>query len=143
MTDSYDTSLATAKDRVRFYIGDTTSSAFILSDAEISAVLVLYTDEIDAACECMESILSRYAHIPSKSNLSLSVGSERYKQVETSLAKLRSLKARRATSKGCVIVAGGTTIDERDGYREDSTLIQPSFTIDQNDHPGAVPPDEE
>lgn len=141
MAATYSTSLTTSKDKVRFYIGDTdvTTGVFMLSDEEIAAVLALYSDVVDASCECLESLLSRFAFTPSTSTLGLSIGSERYQQVKDRLKSLRSMKSQRALSAGCGITVGGRLLSERDELAADSDVVQPSFTINQHDHPESHP----
>jgi hypothetical protein len=51
MAATYSTALSTAKDRIRFRIGDIdVATAALLSDEEIAAVLSLKSSDEDAAC---------------------------------------------------------------------------------------------
>lgn len=49
MSYSYDTSLSSAKDRVRFYTTDTVEASAVFADEEITGLLTIYPDELMAA----------------------------------------------------------------------------------------------
>ena len=80
MAATYNPSLASDKDWVRFFIGDRgvddVESTFVLSDEEINAVLGEEKNKYLAAARCGDVILSQGRGVVSKSvgNLSLSYG---------------------------------------------------------------------
>ncbi len=104
MTTSYDPSLSTDKDWVRFYIGDTDldPDAVDLQDEEILAVIA---DERNskylAAARCGEIIIARTQGVVSKNvdNLGLSFGDSPTSSFRSHLQKLREDGANRLTAK--------------------------------------------
>lgn len=64
---TYDTSLSTAKDRLRFQLGDTDTTAELLPDATYAAVLLAQDDDETAtALVLLDGLIARYAQMPSK-----------------------------------------------------------------------------
>lgn len=62
MAFTYDTSLATAKDRVRFAIGDTYTPHHLFEDAEITAILTNNSDDEGvAAYKLADHLAARFA----------------------------------------------------------------------------------
>lgn len=55
MSFSYDTTLGTARDRVRFYTTDTVQSGAIFSNEEIDGLLSVWTDELVAAAYALRN----------------------------------------------------------------------------------------
>ena len=137
MAATYSTSLTTDKDKVRFYVGDTdtTAGVVLLSDEEIGAVLTMADDVDDAVVLCLENLLSRYALTPSTSTLGTSIGAERYEQLKDRQAQWMSRKTRRAIGRGCAITVGGRLLSERDALAMDPDVVQPAFTVNQHDIP--------
>ena len=92
MAFSYDPSLPTLKDKVRFYLGDTNQDNYFLEDEEIDAILSSVGDNLQKALylSC-KAILSKVAKEYSKSlgdaRLQLGELFEHYKHVLSELAK--------------------------------------------------------
>ena len=61
MAATYSPSLPTAKDWVRFLIGDTDTTASLLDDQEILAVIAEEENKYLAAASCLESLLVRWS----------------------------------------------------------------------------------
>jgi hypothetical protein len=65
MTATYDPTLATVKDRLRFRLGDSDPGEFLLSDEEIAAVLSLKADDEDSALLYLaKGLIRRYSREP-------------------------------------------------------------------------------
>lgn len=65
MAATYSSSLSAAKDVIRFRLGDTDTTAALLSDEEIAAVVILKGDSEDAACLYLaKGLLARYGREP-------------------------------------------------------------------------------
>ncbi len=99
MTTSYDPSLPTDKDWVRFFIGDTNLDAeFVdLQDEEILAVLGDERNKYLAAARCGEVIIGKKQGVVSKNvdNLSLTFGDSPESAYRAHLERLREDGANR------------------------------------------------
>lgn len=128
---------ATAKDAIRFLIGDTDTNDQLLSDEEIAwvnsessgsstAITALY----DAAYRCCVTIASKLAREADKQIGDLQVSlSQRANNYRTQAQELKSLSMR----EGGVPVpyAGGITISDKDIDQENSDIFQPWFSSGQ------------
>ena len=135
MTATY-TAGATDKDTVRFLIGDrnVTAGVVMFSDEEINVVLAIQPNVTLAAIECLDAALAEYAHLPSTSNGSLSVGAERVAQMIATKAALTSRINGRAG-----ISVGGRTMEREQTQAANADLRQPAFTVDMNDNKRVAP----
>jgi len=61
MSFSYDTSLSTAKDRLRFYTTDTVEASAVFSDEELNGIVAQYPDELFAAAMCLRNRAAYFA----------------------------------------------------------------------------------
>lgn len=66
MTATYSSTLATAKDRLRFCLGDTDTTDGLLSDEEIAAALTIKGTEDAALLYLAKGLYRRYARQPIK-----------------------------------------------------------------------------
>lgn len=55
MSFSYDTTLSTARDRIRFHTTDTVQTSAVFSNEEIDGLLSVYTDELMAAAYALRN----------------------------------------------------------------------------------------
>lgn len=139
MTWTYDTSLSTAKDRVRLLVGDTDTTDQQFSDEEITAVLALGGTERSAAAELCTMLSMKYAR---KANVSSGPLSVQWGSVSaTYAARAADL---RASTGGQVpsIVVGGSTYTQRDRLRDNTDRIQPAIRSGQFVNPNATGPSE-
>ena len=132
MTWSYDsTGFAANRDKVRFYIGDTSSSAQILTNEEINFALDEEGGVVPAAALCCESIAAEFGRLADKSVGSLSISlSQKYDQY--------SKKAEQLRRKGWALAlpyVGGVSIDRMDTVESDTDLVEPAFKIGMLDNP--------
>ena len=127
MTASYDTSLATDKDKVRLYLGDTDTENPKTTDEEIIALLAIYPNPIKTTIILAQSLLAKYAAMATQSvgEVSVSYGELRdnYKNL------VAELKERFASEYG-KLIAGGLSQSEKDSLIDDSDRVQPAFTRD-------------
>lgn len=98
MTWTYNQTLATTKDQVRLYIGDTDSNDPQLSDEEIAFVIsVVGSNAQQVAIRSIDLLIAKYARLVSESMDGISLShSERlnnYKTLKTSLEKDTTLSA--------------------------------------------------
>jgi hypothetical protein len=141
MTTSYTSPGTSTKDLVRFYVGDCgKDSVWELTDEEITSALTIWTDALDCAAECCDSLAARYAAKVSTSlgNFTISDGAARFKHYTDLAMALRYRKASRLASTATPIV-GGRTISGRATLTDDTDAIQPAFTTEQHDYPGTSP----
>jgi hypothetical protein len=134
MAITYDPTLATAKDRVRFYIGDTDTTADVseaLDDGEITFALTNQGDERQAAILCGESLLARWARFV---DVKAADYEERFSQRVVGLtAALERLRARGTAY--ALPVAGGWEVAKVEAQQDDTARIPPSFERGMLDNP--------
>lgn len=143
MAWSYDTSLTTTRDRVRFLIGDTDTNDQQLSNEEISFVLSDNSDKVYAAAvECVRALRAKFARLVDRSvgdlKNSYSQRQKAYEDLETALQK-------KATGNIASIMAGAVYESTSEADRTDSTILQPFFKRDQfrNPRSSTLAPDSE
>ena len=66
MTATYVNTLLTARDRLRFQLGDTDTADALLADEEIAAAVTIKTTEDAALVYLAKGLLRRYARLPVK-----------------------------------------------------------------------------
>lgn len=132
---------------VREMIGDVDSTAVLLVDEIIDAVLVKQPIPTYAAAVCCALIMGRLARKVSKSigatRLELQQQFEHYKQLRADLmGGAGTLPGNDGAGTPPVeMFAGGTSYDEADALAEDEDRIQPAVSVGQHDFPGTgVPP---
>jgi len=126
--------------KVRLLIGDTNSSDRLLLDSEIQFFLDQSSGELYAAAiAACYAIAGKFARSADFTNLSLSVSASQRAEAYRQLAKdLAAQLASGATgSGGASMFVGGASISGKESLSEDSDAVQPSFSIGQDDEPGA------
>jgi len=86
MTWSYDTSLATDKDKVRFYIGDTDQTDQLLQDEEINFLLTETTNVLLAASRAAKAVAAKFSRQADKAVGDLRISLSQKAQAYTTLA---------------------------------------------------------
>lgn len=139
MTWSYSPALATAKDRVRFKVGDTDTTDQLISDEEVAGVLSVQANEALAAAQLAEAIAGRFSRKAAFSNGSLSMQADQQAKAYMELAaRLRSQASQDAIHQVGILV-GGRTIAGRVALATDPSVVQPAFALDQDDSPLVQP----
>ncbi|MBW2084440.1 MAG: hypothetical protein JRI54_00190 [Deltaproteobacteria bacterium] len=91
MTWSYDSSLSTDKDKVRFHIGDTDETDQLLQDEEITYLLTETTNVLLAASRAAKAITAKFSRQADKAvgdlRISLSQKAKTYMALATDLEK--------------------------------------------------------
>lgn len=136
MTWSYSTALATDKDRVRFYTGDTLSVAQQVSDEEIAGVLAMHSNVYVAAAAVCRHLAARYSALADIAiddmRKSLSQRSAAY------ASRAGELEAQATSSSGSGSVAprffaGGISTSGKQVRQDNGALVQPLFSRDAMD----------
>lgn len=132
MTWSYSNPSASAKDAIRFLIGDTDTTDQQLQDEEITYLIGLYPSPYSAAANACDALANKYSRQVQKSvgRMSIAAG-ERCKAYRTAAAELR----RKRSTEGLSMFIGGRTISGKETFADDSNAVQPSFAIGQDDFP--------
>lgn len=137
-----DGSAAQKRDAVRFLIQDTLTAAGanggkLVTDAQIAFAIAEEMNVYTAAAACCDSLVSRAQGVKSRSvgDVSVSYDVGFYMELGKRLRK-------RGESYQSVY-AGGQSASEKESDREDTSLVQPGFAVDDFEYDGAAQtPDE-
>lgn len=128
MTWSYDDSLPTDRDKVRFRIGDTDSEEELLSNETLDALLVIRNDVVLASIDAVQAILAKFAREIDRQALGLGgPRSQKTTHYENLLKVLRAEADKGSTG----VFYGGATIAAKNAALADTTRPRPPFRIDQ------------
>jgi hypothetical protein len=128
MTWSYDDSLPTDRDKVRFRIGDTDSEEELLSNETLDALLVIRDDVVLASIDAVQAILAKFAREIDRQALGLGgPRSQKTTHYENLLKVLRAEADKGSTG----VFYGGATIAAKNAALADTTRPRPPFRIDQ------------
>lgn len=122
------------RDKVRFLVGDTDTTSQEMTDAEVDAMIADAANEpYAAAIACAYALASKYARKVDKSigDLSISWG-----QVAKGYRDLvQQLRIQAAGAAGVLApYAGGISVSDKEGDREDSDRVQPHFRTNLHDY---------
>lgn len=137
MAFTYNPSLPTDRDRVRFLLQDTVATRQMFDDGEIAFLLSTEANFYMAAAICAEAMVRRSRGLTSKTvgDLSLTYDAKMWTDVAEKL-RLRG-------SMHQIPTAGGITIDDRLAIWGDPSLIRPAFydrvLQDPLDRPAQLP----
>jgi hypothetical protein len=134
-TYTYDNTLSTDKDKVRFYLGDTDVTNTELrkvTNEEILAILAIYPNPIKTAIVIAESLSARYSAYSDESVGDISVS---YGQVAKNYQDLAARLGMRLTTESGGIVAGGLSQSAKDALAENSDAVSPAFTKELHNNP--------
>jgi hypothetical protein len=127
MSFSYDTSLATSKDRVRFAIGDTDKDDPQFSNEEITALLTIYGSVTVTASAAARALSAKYSREADKWVGDLKILASQKARAYKDLAE--SLESA-ATSATGVPSAGGISVAQKQAYEADTDRVAPFFKRD-------------
>jgi hypothetical protein len=128
MSWTYDDTLATDRDWVRFRTGSTNDQDQDVSNEEIDAVLAAKPDKYLAALEVARSLLAKFSRDFDRSNLGMSASrSQRMQHLKDVISEL---KAETATN----VEPGwsGQSEADKESVYSDSDFIQCPFTRDRH-----------
>lgn len=131
---------ASSRDAVRYYIGDTDSTLQQLTNAEIDFQLTEDGSSLAAAVNCCYAIQARYARLVSSADDKVK---KELQQKASAYEKLALNLRSRLVRKTATITAGGLSVAEKLTTREDTDLVQPTFTRDMMENPTLAPEDED
>jgi hypothetical protein len=139
---SYDSSLPTDKDKVRWLLGDTSDAAATeyAKDEEIQWALSEEQNVYMAAAAVAMSIY-RKERIGGVQELTVGETRIKYDRAVEFRALADDLRARGSAYKEPT--AGGISEADEDTYEDDSDLIQPAFGIGMHDNPAESSNEEE
>lgn len=125
-----------ARDEVRFLVGDTDNDDQLATDEEIAYAISTEANSLFAASRISHAIGAMFSRDSDKEvgdlRLSLSQRSKQYKNLSD------DLKERGKVSGGTTgVYAGGLSIAEKITDIQDTDLTQPKFTRKKHEHPGA------
>lgn len=136
MTWSYDPTLSTDKDKVRFYVGDTDTTDQLIVDETITATLVTWTDPMLCAAVICRSLAAKFAREVTYKAGDVSENSSDIARFYKDLAD--ELDPGNIT-KGLALAEmsiGGLSISEKESFAENTDAVQPSFSRGMDDIPG-------
>ena len=126
MSFSFNDDLSTDLDYVRFYIGDTDSSNYLVEDATITAILSTHSNPLNAAIVICRNLTAKYSSMASQSIGSVSVSyGDISKKYQSLVVELKAMLADQAG-----IYAGGLSQAEKDTDADDDDLTQSTFKRD-------------
>ena len=137
MAFTYDSPFASAKDQVRFMLGDTVEGTLLLQDEEIEWVLQDEGDDVAAAAvRCCEAIIAQLSKetdlsVPGEITIALSKRRLAYRDM------LVTLRARQSSNGMLLPYAGGISQSDKATREQDSDRALPAFTRRGDSHPGA------
>ena len=132
MSWGYNPTLPTARDWVRWRIGDTDSTDPLLTDEEIDAAVALEGNRYLAAALSAESIAAKFAREADKRVGPLAISASQKAQTYTKLAKrLRTEIATRVAP-----YAGGISQDDIRTVESDTDRVPADFAVGFQDTPG-------
>ena len=132
MTWSYQDTMPRAIDKVRFYVGDTSSSDQLLSDEEITFALSEAGGNVrQAASLCATRKAAEWSKLADLKEGQLSISySQRSKQMLTIADAIIDSSV---TLDPAVPFAGGVFVADKVSVEQDTSLVEPSFGVDMLD----------
>ena len=136
MVWTYVDTLATPRDQIRWFVGDTDTNEQLVSDGEITYASTQNPDVRLAAAEVADAISRKFARQPNVRTQDTTVDyTARAKQYRDLAMALREQYALR----GAVPFAGGISIADKDTREEDTDRVLPGFTRGLHGTPGLWP----
>lgn len=134
MSFNYDVALSTAKDQVRFLIGDTDATDPQLEDETIIAVLTsIEPNYARAAVLCCRAIAALYSRLDDRRSEEQQESASQKAKAYLALATTLELKASRT---GIIPYAGGISVADKQSVDDNQDRVAPAFTKDQFSEPG-------
>jgi hypothetical protein len=124
MSATYDSSMASNRDKVRFLIQDTVVASAMLQDEEIDFMLIEYPNYKMAAANCADVLSSKFASAAEDrqiGNLRL-----RYADKSKKYADLAN-RLRMQASKFILPYAGGISKADKEAINDETDRVEPSF----------------
>lgn len=137
MTWTYDTALATSKDQVRFWLGDTDTSDQLLSDEEIAAQVTAEGTARRAAIACARALAAKFGR--KAQSITDDIGaSVRYGDRAQFYLDLAAELKRSSATLAVTPFAGGISIAGKQSQASNTDRVPPAFTVTTHDTAGAT-----
>ena len=133
MTWTYDPTLATDKDRVRFLIGDTDTTDQQLANEEITYLLTVQSNVMLAAANAASGLAAKYARKADTSIGDLSISASQRAAAYLALYEQLKMQAHQAGILGGRMFVGGLTVSGKESLADDTDAVQPNFAIGMQD----------
>ncbi len=141
MAWTFDQSLGTDRDMVRFFIADTDSNNQLVQDEGITAILTLYGDIYEGAAALCDGLATKFARIPTVNIAGISIkGVDRADEYRRAAAQLRRQAADSASGTLGVPFIGGISKAQELIQVNDTDRMPNKFQIGQDDFPGTSIP---
>lgn len=115
-----------AKDQVRYLIGDTNIKDPLLADEEISWTLSQYNNvPLNAAIRCCEAVISKFSRLADETVGAVSI---MFSQKCKAYSAMQNMLRARLATEAAIPFAGGITVLDKIINRENCGLIRPDFT---------------
>lgn len=133
MTWTYQDTMPTEKDKVRFYVGDTSASDPMFSDQEIEFALLEAGGDVRAAATlCLTHKATEWARLADLKEGQLSISySQRSAQM---LAAAEAITTNTAILDPPMPSAGGIFVGDKQAAEGDTGRVVPSFNVDMLDN---------
>lgn len=136
MTWTYVNTLATDRDRIRWFVGDTDTADQLVADEEITWAATQNPDVRLAAAEVADAIsrkFARYATVRTQdTTVDFTARAKQYRDVAAALREQYALR-------GAKPFAGGVSKDDKNTREEDTDRVLPGFTRSLHGTPGLWP----
>jgi len=141
MVSTYNSSLTTPKDQARFWIGDTVEGDWLFDDTEITFVLTINSNPIQAAYLLCRQLATKYARVPTVSiNWKTVEGGKLSEAFDKRADKLKILLSEAATeATASMPYVAGLSRDEETQDSQDPDLPTPVFGVVGHGPPGGWP----
>lgn len=126
-----------AKDAVRFLIGDTDETEKLLTDEEINYFLSFFNNvALNASIRCCETIIAKSSRLVDETAGSVSLSfSQRAAQFRSLLADLRT----RLATDDMTPIAGGISKSDKQRVAQNADRVPPDFSKHQNENNQIAP----
>lgn len=129
-----------ARDRVRFFIGDVDSTRQQLQDEEIDYILTQEPYTTSAAAVCCDALAAKYAFLVNTENSELRVSAAaRHKHYMDLAKRLRAGGAADVPGDPDVVLAGayagGTSVSSKQALDANLDNVEPQFRLGMDDNP--------
>lgn len=123
---------ASAKDQLRFLIGDTDECDQLLQDGELTWLLTQYNNTpMNAAIRACEILMMKFGRLVDESVGSVSLS---YSQRVAAFTKLQVMLRNRLATEDCSWFAGGISISQEITVNANTDRVRPAFTRDMMDN---------
>lgn len=137
MSWSYNDTLATARDKVRFNLGDTIEGRRLFENNEIDAILTEESDHVYRTCARLcDALAVRYTRDQEFRNSTISSSRGSISQKYLDMAKMFRRRAAMSGTNGGFVVPS-ISVDDKETNEDDDSIVQPFFKRGLHNYVGA------